>query len=91
MLPSDCKQSHQSLPASAPIDPAAIAARFAYVALIMDAWSRRVVGYAIGIPLNAMSAKAAFFAWMALSELFFVLAKSRRPSARVRSFVSTLL
>ena len=26
----------------------AIAAGFAYVALIMDAWSRRVVGYAIG-------------------------------------------
>jgi putative transposase len=31
----------------------AIAAGFAYVALIMDAWSRRVVGYAIGRRIDA--------------------------------------
>lgn len=31
----------------------AIAAGFAYVALIMDAWSRRMVGYAIGRRIDA--------------------------------------
>jgi putative transposase len=37
----------------------AIAAGFAYVALIMDAWSRRVVGYAISRRIDARLAVAA--------------------------------
>ncbi|WP_299822868.1 IS3 family transposase [uncultured Jannaschia sp.] len=38
----------------------AIAAGFVYVAIIMDAWSRRVVGYAIGRRIDARLTVAAF-------------------------------
>ncbi len=38
----------------------AIASGFVYVAIIMDAWSRRVVGYAIGRRIDARLAVAAF-------------------------------
>lgn len=38
----------------------AIAAGFVYVAVILDAWSRRVVGYAIGRRIDARLAVAAF-------------------------------
>ena len=37
----------------------AIASGFVYVAVILDAWSRRVVGYAIGRSLDARHAVAA--------------------------------
>ena len=37
----------------------AIATRFVYLAAILDAWSRRVVGYAIGKRVDARSALAA--------------------------------
>ena len=37
----------------------AVAAGFVYVALILDAWSRRVVGYAIGRSIDARLAPAA--------------------------------
>ncbi|WP_299845982.1 IS3 family transposase, partial [uncultured Jannaschia sp.] len=39
---------------------AAITTGFVYVAIIMDAWSRRVVGYAIGRRIDARLAVAAF-------------------------------
>jgi putative transposase len=38
----------------------AIAAGFVYVAIVLDAWSRRVVGYAIGRRIDARLAVAAF-------------------------------
>jgi putative transposase len=38
----------------------AIAAGFVYVAVVLDAWSRRVVGYAIGRRIDARLAVAAF-------------------------------
>ena len=47
----------------------AVAAGFVYVALILDAWSRRVVGYAIGRSIDARLAVAALEAAVA----------SRRP------------
>ena len=47
----------------------AVAARFVYVALVLDAWSRRVVGYAIGQAIDARLAAAALSAAIA----------SRRP------------
>ena len=47
----------------------AVAAGFVYVALILDAWSRRVVGYAIGRSIDARLAVAALTATIA----------SRRP------------
>ena len=37
----------------------AVASGFVYVALILDAWSRRVVGYAIGRPIDVRLAVAA--------------------------------
>ncbi len=37
----------------------AIASGFVYVALVLDAWSRRVVGYAIGRSVDARLAVAA--------------------------------
>ena len=48
----------------------AIASGFAYVAIILDAWSRRVVGYAIGRSIDARLAIAALEAAIA----------SRQPS-----------
>ena len=44
----------------------AIAAGFVHVAIIMDAWSRRVVGYAIGRRIDARLAAAAFESAIAL-------------------------
>ena len=49
-----------------------VASGFVYVALILDAWSRRVVGYAIGRSIDARLAVAALEAAVA----------SRRPPAR---------
>jgi putative transposase len=49
----------------------AIAGGFAYVAVILDAWSRRVVGYAIGRSIDARLTLAALRAALA----------ARRPSA----------
>ena len=43
-----------------------IAAGFAYVALILDAWSRRVIGYAIGRRIDARLAVAALHRALAL-------------------------
>lgn len=44
----------------------AIASSFVYVAIIMDAWSRRVIGYAIGRRIDARLAVAAFERALAL-------------------------
>jgi putative transposase len=49
----------------------AIATGFVYLAAILDAWSRRVVGYAIGKRIDARLALAALRATVA----------TRRPSA----------
>ena len=49
----------------------AVAPGFVYVALVLDAWSRRVVGYAIGRTIDARLAVAALKTAIA----------SRRPDA----------
>ncbi|WP_363323027.1 DDE-type integrase/transposase/recombinase [uncultured Jannaschia sp.] len=48
----------------------AIATGFVYVAIVMDAWSRRVVGYAIGRRIDARLAVAAFERAIALRRPF---------------------
>ena len=46
----------------------AVAAGFVYVAVILDAWSRRVVGYAISRPIDARLTVAALTAAIECAE-----------------------
>ncbi|WP_111538799.1 DDE-type integrase/transposase/recombinase [Palleronia aestuarii] len=50
----------RSRPLANDITFVAITTGFVYVAIIMDAWSRRIVGYAIGRRIDARLAVAAF-------------------------------
>ena len=58
-------------PWAADLPHVAVAGGFAYVAVILDAWSRRVVGYAIGRSIDARPTLAALRAALA----------ARRPAA----------
>jgi len=71
----------------------AIAAGFVYVAIIMDAWSRRVVGYAIGRRIDARLAVAAFERAIALRRplpgcVFHTDRGSQYASAKHRALVA---
>ena len=73
----------------------AIAAGFAYVAIIMDAWSRRVVGYAIGRRIDARLAVAAFERAIALRRplpgcVFHTDRGSQYASAKHRALIDKL-
>ena len=62
----------------------AIATGFVYVAVILDAWSRRVVGYAIGRSLDARHAVAALERAVALRRPLPGCVVPHRPRVAIR-------